>query len=507
MTTSTKTSPLGADVRGAPIDYILTLAFAAIVVWTTLVNLPFFHLEESDDAFYTLVAHFWTQGLPPYVSAFDVKAPGFFAILALAQLCFGPSLATLKFVSILFASVASCSIFAIGRRYSVGAAVVCAVLYPALSEMCGDVAYEALNAFVLLAVLATLSSMSFPRRAILAGFAIGAACSIKQTAALDGLAVLAILLARAAPTENRWKGAGAFVVCAAVAPMAFALYFATIGDFDVFWQDVAWIALSRPSAPADSISFGQGFKYLALHQLLLTPVTIAVLFAIFKARTLAGRFPLWPLTVWLGAVVLSILIQHAVSRYYIAPAVAPLLLIATLGLAFSQPDLALRTDAMRLAKWPTSMRGGLILTLFGGVTLGFATLVRGAPLLKVLTPVDHGALAGVTSAILATHPDPNDRLYVVNSGPWANLTTGLAPPSAYFHRFHLLCDFPGAGLPKLKADMDALPRYVVINARAISARCELPSHWAVVNGALDASYRLAATATGAADAYKIYERR
>jgi hypothetical protein len=118
MTTSTTTSRLGADAREPPLDYRLILTLATIVVWTTLVNLPFFHLEESDDAFYTLVAHFWTQGLRPYVSAFDVKAPGIFAILALAQVCFGPSLATLKFVSIVFASVASCSIFAIGRRYS-----------------------------------------------------------------------------------------------------------------------------------------------------------------------------------------------------------------------------------------------------------------------------------------------------------------------------------------------------------------------------------------------------
>jgi len=167
MTASTTTFQLGADAREPPLNYRLILTLATIVVWTTLVNSPFFHLEESDDAFYTLVAHFWTQGLPPYVSAFDVKAPGFFAILALAQVCFGPSLATLKFVSIFFASVASCSIFAIGRRYSFAAAIVCAVLYPALSEMCGDVAYEALNAFVLLAVLATLSSMSFPWKAIL----------------------------------------------------------------------------------------------------------------------------------------------------------------------------------------------------------------------------------------------------------------------------------------------------------------------------------------------------
>src|SRR5260370_36239484 len=82
MTTSTTTSQLRAGARDPPLDYILILTFAAIVVWTTLVNSPFFHLEESDDAFYTLVAHFWTQGLPPYVSAFDVKAPGFFALLA-----------------------------------------------------------------------------------------------------------------------------------------------------------------------------------------------------------------------------------------------------------------------------------------------------------------------------------------------------------------------------------------------------------------------------------------
>ena len=63
---------------------------------------------------YTVTEIVDTVGRALRDEGFDVKAPGFFAILALAQVCFGPSLATLKFVSIVFASVASCSIFAIG---------------------------------------------------------------------------------------------------------------------------------------------------------------------------------------------------------------------------------------------------------------------------------------------------------------------------------------------------------------------------------------------------------
>jgi hypothetical protein len=105
MTTSRTWPPGAADARDPPFDHMPILTFAAIGAWTILVNAPFFRLEESDDALHTLVAHFWTQGPPPYVGAFDVKALGFFAILALAQLCCGPSLATLKFVSIFFASL------------------------------------------------------------------------------------------------------------------------------------------------------------------------------------------------------------------------------------------------------------------------------------------------------------------------------------------------------------------------------------------------------------------
>jgi hypothetical protein len=65
MSASTTTLQLRADARDPPFDYRLILTLATIVTWTTLANLPFFHLEESDDAFYTLVAHSGRKAFRP----------------------------------------------------------------------------------------------------------------------------------------------------------------------------------------------------------------------------------------------------------------------------------------------------------------------------------------------------------------------------------------------------------------------------------------------------------
>jgi len=75
--------------REAATGAVGPLVFLAVVAWTALVYLPFYGLDGPDDAFYVEAAHLWTKGAPPYVGAFDVKAPGFFAVLAAAQLAFG----------------------------------------------------------------------------------------------------------------------------------------------------------------------------------------------------------------------------------------------------------------------------------------------------------------------------------------------------------------------------------------------------------------------------------
>ena len=48
-------------------------------------RLPLWRMDGLDDAFYVEVAHLWTRGLPPYLYAYDVKPPGFFALLALPR--------------------------------------------------------------------------------------------------------------------------------------------------------------------------------------------------------------------------------------------------------------------------------------------------------------------------------------------------------------------------------------------------------------------------------------
>ena len=124
--------PNGIDGRNAapmrPSEAWVVLPLLA--AWAMIVSIPFFTLEGSDDGFYTEVANLWTKGSPPYVGAFDVKAPGFFALPAWAQLALGPALATLKIVAAAFSALATMSLYTLCRRYDRLAAFACALLYP-----------------------------------------------------------------------------------------------------------------------------------------------------------------------------------------------------------------------------------------------------------------------------------------------------------------------------------------------------------------------------------------
>ena len=219
--------------------------FCAFVVWTIAIHGPLGSIEGSDDAFYLEVAHLWTQGVLPYVGAFDIKPPGFFAILAAAETLLGPSLQTLKAVSIVFDAVTATALFFIGCRMgSRGLGLFAALLYPFLSQfVTNNVAYTPLAAFTTLAFLAALSPLPIMNRAILTGLAIGAACAVKQTAAFEAVALL-IILWRAPDASARRLSVGlAFGLTAAIAPLGFLLYFAAHGAAGALIDDVVMIAL------------------------------------------------------------------------------------------------------------------------------------------------------------------------------------------------------------------------------------------------------------------------
>src|SRR5208282_2140351 len=153
------------------------LVYGAALAWTALVRLPLWRMDGLDDAFYVEVAHLWTRGVLPYVGAFDVKPPGFFAILAGAQTLLGASLDSLRAVAVAFDALAASALFFLARRFGgLTLSLFALILYPVLSELVtSNDAYCPLAALTILAFLAALSPLSPMKRAALTGLLIGAA--------------------------------------------------------------------------------------------------------------------------------------------------------------------------------------------------------------------------------------------------------------------------------------------------------------------------------------------
>jgi hypothetical protein len=468
--------------------------FVAVAAWTALVYLPFYRLDGPDDAFYVEAAHLWTRGAPLYVGAFDIKAPGFFAVLAAAQLVFGASLATLRGVTIVFTAIAATALYGMSRPFCGRvAAIVCATLFPILLEIYGDAAYAVLCGFTSLAFLAALSPLPPERKAALAGLAIGAACCVKQTAALEALVLMWIIVGSAA-AEGKIKTGATFVGFASLAPLGFLAYYTFRGDLGVLHDDAVVFALQRPQSATDGISFAAGLRRSLTLQTPIFPVTLLAIFALARWRTLDQSFPIGLIAAWLAAAFVSSVLQHALSAYYLAPALTPLLLLASAGLVKAVG-----------ARGGRSL--GTVMALFGALTVTTAVTLRGGAIVHNLQPVDQKAIDVAAAAIEATRPLPSDRLFAVSRGGWLNVTTDLAPPTPYFHWFHTLCDFPGAGAGRLAEALATRPRFLVVADPSKRFQCELDSHRTLIDAALASSYRLLVRADGDHDFYGVYERK
>ena len=145
--------------------------FVVALAWTLVVRLPFFRLDCLDDAGFVGVAHLWLRGVLPYVGVFDVKPPGLFALVAAAEMIFGPRLEALRAVAISSDAVTATALFFLARRFGeprIG--IFAAVLYPVLSLIA--IGYDAISPLVALTTLgflAGLSPLPIVRRAVLAG--------------------------------------------------------------------------------------------------------------------------------------------------------------------------------------------------------------------------------------------------------------------------------------------------------------------------------------------------
>jgi hypothetical protein len=482
-----RASSLWAPGRLAAPDWLI--AFPAILVWTALANLPSFGYDDADDAFFLEIAHLWTRGHPPFVAAFDVKGLGFFALLALAVKVFGATLTTLKIVGIVSSAIAATLLHQLCAKWDRPAAAVCAAIFPVLLIISGDVAYQVLSVFLLLAFLSAFSDLPVRTKALAAGLALGYACAIKQTCAIDGVALLYILCVG---EKNRaeWPGMfGRFIASAAAAPTVFLLYYLARGDVAILLHDLVFSALSR-----GGIFPWAEVPYWFVNWLLpLAVVAAAALIALAHWSDMQARLPVKTLAAWMALELLGIVAQRAGNQFGFIPLIPPMLL---LGATY----VSARFRAMGEA------RRRLGLAAFGVLALGQAFMMDGKSLTHKMWRIDETALGQAVTAIADTHPAREDRLFVLNGPAWPNLALDLAPPTPYIHYAHVMCDFPDAGLPALIANFDAAPRYIVVENPRLRIGCETNPYVNVIQSRLDADYKTISLARGERVTYQVYER-
>jgi len=463
---------------------------AAIAVWTLLVNLPTFARQEADDPFFLEVAKLWTEGLPPYVAAYDIKGPAGFAFLAAATALLGSTLSTLKVVAIVASSVAGTALYRIAAGRDRAAAIACVALYPIFMVVCGDVIYQTINATLLVAFALAFGEPAGRGRAAAAGLAIGLACAIKQTCAIDALAVAYVLWARAGSRGDRLGVLSAFAAATPIIPAGFFLYYIWLGAADVFIADVVVAAWRRGADVSLGAALWSWADCLFPASVVLIVAAAALTRPVEPGRRLARRAT----AVWLGIEVAGLAAQRAGCSTYVTPLIAPALLIATEAVS-----------ARFGAEGPG--RRAVALAVLGVVAVWAAMAGRGVAKLEKLSRVDELSLRQIKTAVEATGPRRDDRLLVVNGGAFANVVTDLRPPTPVFHWAHILCDFPGAGLPALVADLSATPRYLVFEDPDRRTVCQSAAYTDAIRGALATNYALTAQGRTEFSSWKLFERK
>ena len=483
---------LSGRMAASPLVASLAI-YSVALAWTLLVRLPLLHLDGINEVFYVEVARLWTRGVLPYVGAFDVKPPGFFALVAASQSVLGPTPASVRAVAIALDAATATALFFLGRFGGPRVGLFAAVVYPPLSAFVAfDDCYSALGALTTLAFLAALSPLRLVGRAALAGIAVGAAFSIKQTAAFEAIVLFTTLVGAHDATGRRTIAALAFASGAGLVPVGFLVYFAWNGAARGLIDDAVIGALMRPGSAAEGRTFIDGILlFLPLHRSIMGIFVVACL-ALLRRRALAEALPGAPLAIleaWLLAALLATLVQRSIHVSYVSQTLPPALLLAGLCVARATPEFGRAPEWARL--------GAL-----GAISLAVALVNFGGWSHRHPSR----AIAEAMTAIDATGPSDEDKLFAVNRGLWLNVATGLEPPTRYIHPQHTLCEFDGRSGVNLSDSLAAAPRYIVVADRRVRFFCERSERWDMIEATLRNGYRLIAHAAEDGESYDVYER-
>jgi hypothetical protein len=477
---------------------------AALVLWVAVLRAPFlFGLEmDADESVYTLATRMWREGGLLYRDVWDIKPPGFFAILTLFQAAFGDGSLGVRLPSLVAVAVTTSIAFmwlhrALGSR---------AIAF--LAAACGPGYALAMNSFVTRAelvgspfvmggaALLFLGARPEVARTLAAGLLFGAAFTIKQSFAFEALAVgsaYALLMPRP-------QGFGTFAAHGAAFAAGLAGPF--LGFLALFWLqgdarlliDSALVGAARRNDIYPSLAESVAPLIINLRPMVLLAAVPLVLI-VDRRRIPAGterRFVL-AAAAWLVGACASVAAQRAQYYHYLLVLHGPLVLMAGhLMKMVRHSDVA------------TRLRRPLVAATLGALLswpLGWFAL--------------HASLGGLPSSVVERTDRylasiglrSDDVVYLVDANTSIYVRSHLKPPTPYPAVMHLTCPFT---LPV--AQEDEMRRIMALRPRLVAFRfndwlgCEVPERIALVMSAMGADYRRAVTLADVYDGVEIYCR-
>jgi 4-amino-4-deoxy-L-arabinose transferase-like glycosyltransferase len=499
-------STVSSWFRRHPETLHLAAAAGLILLWTCVVRLPFLHIVNDDEAFFSVMGTRWLHGELPYVDSFDVKPPLLFALFAAAQAIFGVSLATIKGLEIVFTAGGAWLLYLLVKRQgSESVARWCAFLFPVysltLTGVCEPNSLLQLP-FIIAAFLTLLTAQEKAkpgRWLLLSGLMIGLAGLIKQTAIFEaiGLAGLIVWHFRRGPYMTSLL---MFGVGAALPLIVFAGYFAAVGHLPEAFDAVVVQSLTRMNLDLHETK-GQYFigvtRFIPLIVPLLPLVGCSIL-ALTRLKVIRTRFPshlIMVCLVWFSASVAGVIALHSMFAYYAATLIPPLLIVAGVfvlhGIDFSD-----RTRKIWISLY------------IAGFTLGPLALDRGnLTVTDNQGPNDFAVTRAAAVQLKKLGVTPRDHMLVLKRGLYAYILTGTTPSARYYHNLHLVCAFPTPDASPLTQALAQRPRFILLAEPNYVWRCETRESHSEIAAALTAGYDLKATVHGQWDTMYIYQTR
>jgi 4-amino-4-deoxy-L-arabinose transferase-like glycosyltransferase len=469
------------------------LAAGLILLWTAMVRLPFAGNIGEDEVFFALVAQRWLAGMMPYVSSFDVKPPGLFAVFAAAQALFGTSVAVIKGLEAACVALSAFGLFLIGgRHFSNRVGWFAGTIYPLYTlSMSGVNAPTELvrGPFAVFAVLAVLEAIQCSGRSqrwwlLAAGGLLGAAGMVKQTTAFPAFALFSILCWQV--QAERPLAMLAFVAGLTLAPAGFLAVYLAAGQVSALWTGAVAGAAGRLSG--DDISFASGVLRFLPGAKPLLALLIAALLMTTRVQIWVGSC-LAPAVIaifaWLIGEAAGIVATRSMYDHYFLALAPPLALLAGVFL-------------FHIAKLYWVALCGAVIAAVWPLALSWQSLQGG---------IDTWAAAAVAQSLAVVGVPASAPVLVGNRSVLVYLLARRPPAARYFHPQHLLCDFPAPDPDPLAVALAGHPAAVVIADRQRGMVCERADRMAELQAALQRDYCLADHAVGSFDSYDVYVDR